>query len=227
MEAATAAVPTTPTRRLSDPAIVVGALALLSFALIPFEIHRAFGLPAHPLLIHAPVIFIPVLCLALLAVAAKPVWFDRFGVPMGFLAVISLGSTFLAVAAGEAFRDDRGQRSGAELQRLNEHADSGETLRLIMIGVTFFVVVALALSRSRRGFTLPFLSGIARAGWVPPAMRGLFAIGAVAAMFFVIRTGHLGAQVTWSQRGGDGGPAAGGVLPGQPPAGARPGGDGD
>lgn len=66
-----------------------------------------------------------------------------------------------------------------------------------MIGLTLVVVIALALNRSRSGFTLPALSGVGRAGWVVPATRVLFAIGAVAAAFFVIRTGHLGAQLTW------------------------------
>ena len=60
MHAATsAATPTSSARRLPDPAITIAVLALLSLALFPLEIHRAFGLPAHPLIIHAPVIFIP------------------------------------------------------------------------------------------------------------------------------------------------------------------------
>lgn len=203
MQAATsAATPTSSARRLPDPAITIAVLALLSLALFPLEIHRAFGLPAHPLIIHAPVIFIPVLCLALLTCATRPAWFDRFGPAIGLLSVISLGATFLAVGAGEAFREDRRQPTGGELQRLNEHADSGETLRLVMVGVTLVVVLALALSRSRGGFALPGLSAIARASWVVPAMRVLFVIGAVAAAFFVIRTGHLGAQLTWGDEGG-------------------------
>lgn len=129
MEAATTTARSAPARRVPDPAITIAVLALLSLALMPLEIHRAFGLPAHPLLIHAPVILIPVLSLALLAVSARPAWFERFGVPIGVLAVVSLAATFLAVGAGEAFREDRRRPGGAELQQLNEHADSAGTLR--------------------------------------------------------------------------------------------------
>ncbi len=74
MEAATTTARSVPARRVPDPAITIAVLALLSLALLPLEIHRAFGLPAHPLLIHAPVILIPVLSLALLAVSARPTW---------------------------------------------------------------------------------------------------------------------------------------------------------
>jgi hypothetical protein len=33
--------------------------------------------------------------------------------------------------------------------------------------------------------------------WI--ALRALFVIGAVVAGFFVIRTGHLGAKLTWAE----------------------------
>ena len=63
------------------PVIAVAAVCSLGFWFI--EIDRAFGLPAHPLLIHAPLVFVPILGLAALALAANSGWFDRHGVLRG------------------------------------------------------------------------------------------------------------------------------------------------
>ena len=193
MGAATDTSPTLTGRRI-DPVAVLGAAGILALALIPVEIHRLFGLPAHPLLLHAPVVLIPLLALGLLAVAVRPSLLDSHGVGLGALSVVSMAATFLAVGAGEAFREDRGAGPPEEMQRLHEHADAGETLRLAMIGVTAVVLVALFLWR-RRG---------ERPGWLAPAVRVLFVVGAVATAFLVIRTGHLGAQLTWGGEPGQG-----------------------
>jgi uncharacterized membrane protein len=193
MEAATETSPPL-TRPRIDPVAALGVAAILALGLIPVEIHRLFGLPAHPLLLHAPVVLVPLLALALLAVAARPSLFDVHGVGLGVLSVVSMAATFLAVGAGQAFREDRGGGPPDEMHRLAEHADAGETLRLAMIGVTAVVLVALFLWRRRDD----------RPAWLAPAVRVLFVIGAVAAAFLVIRTGHLGAQLTWGGERGRG-----------------------
>jgi hypothetical protein len=48
---------------------IVAVAAVLSLGLWFVEIHTAFGLPAHPLIIHVPVVFAPLLGLATLALA--------------------------------------------------------------------------------------------------------------------------------------------------------------
>ena len=59
--------------------LVLLGLLVLSLALIPVRIHHAFGLPAHPLLLHIPVVFVPIATLGGLALAARPDWLLRFG----------------------------------------------------------------------------------------------------------------------------------------------------
>jgi len=41
--------------------MIVAVAAVVTLALWPVQIHRAFELPAHPLIIHVPVIFVPIL----------------------------------------------------------------------------------------------------------------------------------------------------------------------
>ncbi len=190
----------------ADLALALAGLGLLCLALIPVDIHRLFGLPAHPLLLHVPVVLVPLLGLTLLAAAARPALFQRHALAIGLFTVVSLGATILTVGAGAALRADR-PVGGDEARRLAEHAESGETLRLIMVLLAGVVLTAVLLSQAREHSRLSRLSGIARSGRLQPILRALFAIGAVAAIFFTIRTGHLGAQLTWGDKGGDRPPA--------------------
>jgi hypothetical protein len=205
----------TPRRGPADADVAIGlaVLGVLCLALIPVEIHRAFGLPAHPLILHVPVILVPLLGLTLLASAVWPAFFRRYALAIGAFTVVTLAGTVLTVGAGEAFRSDRGGGRADEMHRLSEHAESGETLRIVMVLVAAVVLLAVLLSRAGEG-RLARLSGLAasRPLWI--GLRALFAIGAVAAIFFVIRTGHLGAQLTWDREGG--GPPAGFTPPGAP-----------
>jgi hypothetical protein len=206
--------------RGADAASLLALLGVLSLALIPVRLHRAFDLPLHPLLLHVPVILVPILALGLLLAAARFSFFERHALGFGLLTVVSLASTILTVGAGQAFRADRGGGPGDEARRLNEHAESGETLRIVMILVAALVLFAVALTQAEDGSRLARLRGLARSPRLRVAIRALFAIGAVVAAFFVIRTGHLGAQLTWGKEGG--GPPPGHSLPG-----GAPGGDGD
>ena len=108
--------------------------AVLSLGLWPVEIHSAFGLPAHPLLIHVPVVFVPILGLAALAVIVRPA---------GSSAPAAGRRVLGGHAGGDAPRG-RGRRGvpGGARARLpgaarrpdaHDHADAGSALRLAMV----------------------------------------------------------------------------------------------
>lgn len=212
MTDATAA-PASPTATTGSPRasaappweLILLGLTVLSLALIPVQIHRAFGLPAHPLIIHLPVILVPLVGLAALALVARPAWMERWGVVTGVFAVAATAATILAVGAGQAFRDDRGGGGGGS--RLQEHAEAGETLRILVVLFTFALLGTLL---ARRRQLLPASLFV--------VARVVVAALAIASIFFVIRTGHLGAQLTWDEPaggfGGGNGPPAGFTPPG-------------
>src|SRR3954452_24462816 len=101
---ASASVSASGQRRLEP---IVAAAAVLALVLWPVEIHTAFGLPAHPLILHVPVVFVPLLGLAAIALAIRPR--ERFALPVAAFSVVTLAATLLTVGAGEAFKDDRPQ----------------------------------------------------------------------------------------------------------------------
>jgi hypothetical protein len=205
--------PIAPSPRRAEPPweLILLGLAVLTLALIPLHVHRAFGLPAHPLIIHIPVILVPLVGLAALALVARPAWMERWGIITGVFTVAALAGTILAVGAGQALRDDRGGGGmGGGGGRIAEHAEAGENLRIVM--VLFALALLATLWTRRQGLLdgIPFI-----------AARAVVAVLAIVSVYFVIRTGHLGAQLTWDQPsfGGGGGPGGG---TGSPPAGFTP-----
>jgi len=200
----------TPSRRAEPPwELILLGLAVLTLALIPLHVHRAFGLPAHPLIIHVPVILVPLVGLAALALVARPVWMERWGIVTGVFVVGALAGTIVAVGAGQALRDDRGG-GGMGGGRIAEHAQAGENLRIAMVLFALALLGTLFARRRNLLDGVPFI-----------AARIVVAVLAVASIYLVIRTGHLGAQLTWDQPsfgggggGGTDGPPAGFTPPG-------------
>jgi hypothetical protein len=180
--------------------VIVAVAAVVSLALWPVQIDRAFGLPAHPLIIHVPVIFIPVLGLAALALMFRFDWFERYGVLLAAFSVVSLAATLLAVGAGEAFKEDVERFFPPGDPTLHDHEDAGITVRLAMVVLTALLVGLLWARR------VPNAVGI--------VLRVLAVLFALTALAMVIRTAHLGATLAWGEREG-GAPPGGnyGTLP--------------
>ncbi len=165
---------------------IIAVAAVLVLPLWFVQIDTAFGLPAHPLLLHVPVVFVPILGLAALATAIRPQLLDRFGVPLAAFSVVTLASTLLAAGAGEAFKEDveRQLPPGTAFPTLEQHAEAGDFLRWLVILLTAALVAAL------------FRKRIPNAGQL--VLRGLIVLLAVTSVFWVIRTGHLGSKAVWS-----------------------------
>jgi len=181
---------------------IVAVAALVSLALWPIEINRAFGLPAHPLIIHVPVVFIPILGLVVLAAMFKFGWFERYGLLITAFSVVRLAATLLAVGAGEAFKEDLEPRLPMNDPTLHDHEDAGITVRLTMLLLTAVLVGLLWARRLPNAATI--------------VLRVLAVLLALTAIVMVIRTGHLGAKMAWGERadipspGFQGGPPPGG-----------------
>ena len=97
-----------------------------------------------------PVIFVPILGLATLAVAFSPRLFERYGVLVAAFSVVTLAATLLAVGAGEAFREDRERELPRSVVRRHARATTrtpATTLRLTMVLLTLVLVVALFSGR--------------------------------------------------------------------------------
>ncbi|WP_320668652.1 DUF2231 domain-containing protein [Patulibacter defluvii] len=151
------------------------------------EIDRVFGLPAHPLLVHIPVVLIPLLALFTIALAARPAWRTRWGVPLALANVAMLVVILLVTGSGEQLE----RHLGAE-PLIVRHRELGEQLRLIWAAFTAVTVALAVVDRWRRSAT--------GASWLRPAATGLSVLavaGAVLSTVWDVRTGHAGAKSAW------------------------------
>jgi hypothetical protein len=113
----TSSVPAPRRSFLTDPSVLMlAATVVVAAALLPIQLSNAFGLPAHPLLLHVPVVLVPVLSAVAVALAVRPAWRLRFGLSAGVLAIVTMAATILTAGAGEALKkQDNSRPSGGGL----------------------------------------------------------------------------------------------------------------
>jgi hypothetical protein len=159
------------------------------------------GIPAHPLLIHAAVVFIPLLILGAIVYAAWPAQRGRITWAVLALAVIGPLAALFAKESGENLKAQlaaKGLSAPALLPQHNSYGDS-----------TFWWTLALGLvTLAFVGYTWRVSRSGAVAGadgtavtTVSPVMRiastvVMLALGAVTG-YYVFRTGDTGAHMVW------------------------------
>jgi hypothetical protein len=110
-EADASSAPTPLRSFLTDPSVLLlAATVVVAAVLLPFQLSNAFGLPAHPLLLHVPVVLVPVLSVVTVALAVRPAWRLRFGLSAGVLAIVTMAGTILTAGAGEALKKQQDSR---------------------------------------------------------------------------------------------------------------------
>ena len=154
------------------------------------DVGELFGLPAHPLVVHAAVVLLPLAAVATLLCAAIP----RLRRPYGPIA--------LAVALAATLAVSWAQESGEELEEqvdetelVEEHTEEGESVLPWAIGVTVAAAAVAAIPLvARRRETLP-----------TRAVTGVLVVVAlvtgVGATWTIVEVGHSGAKATWDDVG--------------------------
>ncbi|GIH09119.1 hypothetical protein Rhe02_71860 [Rhizocola hellebori] len=158
-------------------------------------IDELFGLPAHPLIVHAAVVFGPLLVASALAYAFVPMLRKYLGwvvVSLAFVAPIAL---WFARLSGEALRD-RQIANGAQGQALKEidvHQGFGELAAWwgTGLGLAALALVYYCTTAGRRP-TVPSSRAISY------ALIAVTAVLAVLTGYYVFRTGDSGARMVWS-----------------------------
>lgn len=147
------------------------------------------GLPAHPLLVHAVVVLLPLAAFCTILHALWPVARARLGIVPTLLAAGGTALVPVTVAAGQALAAQLGGTAAIPL--LRRHEQLGEQILPWSVALT---VVALGNWLWRRyGDPLhPRLQWWLRA--VAPVVTVIVSVGVMVA---VIRAGDAGAHATW------------------------------
>ena len=157
-----------------------------------------FGLPLHPLIVHATVVMVPLAVLAVLGAVLVP-RFRRWAgpLPMG-LSLVALVLTPLSTASGENL-----EHSLQETSLIEEHAELGD--QLIWFTVALFVFAAAYWWLDRRRSATPEAEQSRDRIRTLTAVVGVLAVlTALGTGVQVARIGHSGAKAAWSQTGSGG-----------------------
>lgn len=158
------------------------------------EIEELFGLPAHPLFVHAAVVLLPLAAVATFVCAAVPrarrgYAFAAFG--LALVATIAVG---LAQGSGEELEDEVD-----ETELVEEHTGQGERVLPWALAVTVAAAaVAATPALARRRPSVP-------ARTVTAVVVAISLLAGAGATWTIVEVGHSGAKATWDDVGKDGG----------------------
>lgn len=151
------------------------------------------GIPAHPLLIHAAVVFVPLLIAAAVVYALWPAARTRLDWAVAGLAIVAPLSVWFAKVSGQNFRQrliNRKLTSPETLVKINQHQSFGTTTLWWTLGLAVFALVMVAYIRRQKGnrTTMPTSIGFIVVALVLAGFTG----------YYVFRTGDTGAHIVWT-----------------------------
>ena len=153
------------------------------------------GLPLHPLVVHAAVVFMPLAAMLALVYAGLPRWRWASRWPLVGLTAVALGSIVTAYFSGRDFLDRQpGLKESSPVKLHEERAE-------VLFWVAILFAVLVLLSAWGLGGPSGLLSGRFGRGRHNPLVEwslvAMLAIMAISALAMVIQTGDAGSQAVW------------------------------
>ena len=154
-----------------------------------------FGLPLHPLVVHAAVVLAPLAALAALAYAVVPRWRWVLRHPVAVAAVLAAGSVQLAAMTGDGLEHSIGGSRAIQLHEM--WAGRLQAACWVLAGVALLAWWALPHSSPiphghRSSRQIPAAEVLERASVIA------LPLVAVATVVLTLLTGHAGAQAVWA-----------------------------
>jgi uncharacterized membrane protein len=149
---------------------------------------EVFGIPLHPLVVHAAVVFVPLAALATVVFAAVPRWRRTYGWLVVATSAIALITVPLATQTGKRLLEMR-EFGGPVLEKVLEHEEMGD--RVIWAVAPMFLLNLGAMLLLRAG----------RPSRDVTIVAVLAVVAAVASLVLVVLTGHLGSMAVWNPTG--------------------------
>jgi hypothetical protein len=151
------------------------------------------GLPAHPLLVHAAVVFVPLLVAVSVVYALVPRVRRWITWAVLGLAVAAPFAAWFATLSGNAFRNEKVSQGAPPemLAEIDQHRDFGDQTLWASIALAAFAVGLVAVQRfvsADRGAAKLILT----------IVLGLGVVGlGVASGYYVYKAGDSGARMVW------------------------------
>jgi hypothetical protein len=166
-------------------------------------VNELFGLPAHPFVVHAAVVLVPLAAFGVAIVAFWPAARARLGVAVVVIAALGTLFAYLAVDSGGYLEDQV-----TETEQVKEHAKLGDSGLASAIAVLLGAVAVTGLGVYEKRRTVPDDVDGTRSNRKVLYLRT--GVGVVAVVLVslgtvqIARIGHSGAKATWEDVGGAG-----------------------
>ena len=139
------------------------------------------GLPLHPLVVHAAVVFTPVAALTALLYAVVRPWRERLRWPAAALPVVATLAVGAAFLSGRSFLG--ANPALARRAIVQTHEDRAGVLLWLTLGFCLVALVSVWLH--------------SRSGAAPLLVRALLALSSAAVLVQVVLTGDAGSRAVW------------------------------
>jgi uncharacterized membrane protein len=159
-----------------------------------------FGLPAHPLLVHIPIVLLPLAAIGVIVMLIKPDWHRRYRwVVLGMGIAGALGATLASQAGEELENRVIGVEGREAARRWHDHAEMGETARNVSLLFLLVLVVFVFLPwwqerrAGRPAATVPDSDHRV----LTIVVAALTVLTAVASVVTIVQAGHTGSKSVW------------------------------
>jgi hypothetical protein len=182
---------------------VLTLLGFLGFVTALIKVTTVYdGLPAHPLIIHVPVVLIPLSIAGAFACVARPQWFGRYGILLCLISIVGMSSIFLAMNAGSALQGIL-HLTGQPAHLISEHSQAAGILAVVFVAFTAVLILTFSAERisgSPGPTGLGFADRILATPRTQTVLRIALLVLALASAYMVFRVGDLGAKAVWLEK---------------------------
>ena len=157
------------------------------------------GVPVHPLLVHAAVVFVPLLAALAVAYAFLPFIRPHTRWVLGLLALAGPAAALLAKLSGDEFFDRMIERelvTPSFVPRLEEHQNLGTMTLWFTLALAVLTLAVVYLVGPGAG-VLGLRGGEGSRRIVSVVVTVLAVVAAAFAIYYVIRTGDTGSKAAW------------------------------
>ena len=159
-----------------------------------------FGLPAHPLILHAAVVLVPLAAIGTIAIAFWPAARRRIGWVVVGLALVGTVSCYLASKSGEALQENVPRTAAVA-----DHAKEGDGAAFFGAGVFVGAAAIMGIDEVRRRRAAAELPADSRLRMVGIAAGAVAVVLSLLGGARIVQVGHSGAKAVWEDPGGTNG----------------------
>jgi hypothetical protein len=161
---------------------------------------RLFGLPAHPLIVHAAVVLVPLAAIGTIAIAFWPTARRKIGWIVVGLAFVGTFSCWLASQSGESLQEDVPRTAAVA-----DHAQEGDGAALFGAAVFVGAAAIMGIDEVKRRRAAAGQPDDPRLRMVGIAAGVVAIVLSLLGGARIIQVGHSGAKAVWEDPGGTNG----------------------